>query len=238
MAAEISVFARNLRFLRKRRQQSQAEFALALGLWEETLIRFEQGRAEPDLATLVAIADALQAPVDYLLRNDLERRFQQLDGRSIRLILLDVDGTLTDGGMYYSESGDQFKRFQAKDGLAIHRLITRHGVQFGLISAGYTEQLLRRRAAALGIERVYCGTRPKIEVAEEWLAGMGLTLQQTAFIGDDLNDLPLLRRAGFSACPADAAPQVKAAAHLVLARKGGEGCVREFIEEVLGADLL
>jgi YrbI family 3-deoxy-D-manno-octulosonate 8-phosphate phosphatase len=85
---------------------------------------------------------------------------------------------------------------------------------------------------------VYCGTRPKIEVAEEWLAEMGLSLQQMAFIGDDLNDLPLLRKAGFSACPADAASQVKAAVHLVLSRKGGEGCVREFIEEVLGADLL
>lgn len=233
----MSHFAQNLRFIRQQRQLAEADFALSLDLWEDTLKRYERGKAEPDLDTLLRIADSLDLPLDHLLRRDLALERQRIANRKVRLILLDVDGTLTDGRMYYSESGDQFKAFHTKDGLIIHRLIKRQGMQFGFVSSGSTEALMRRRAETLGVQHLYAGTRPKVQVIEAWCEQMSLRFEQVAFVGDDLNDVPLLRRVGVSACPADAVLPVKNAAQVILTRRGGEGCIREFLEEVLGYDV-
>lgn len=233
----VSFFAKNLRFIRQQKQLSEADFALMLGIWEDTLKRFERAKAEPDLDTLISIAEALDQPLDHLLKRDLDLQRQRLLNRRIKLILLDVDGTLTDGRMYYTESGDQMKSFNVKDGMMIYRLISRQGMQFGLVSSGYLENLMQQRAETLGIQRVYAGRRPKVQVVNEWLEEMNLRMEQVAFVGDDLNDLPLLKRVGVSACPADAVAQVKAGVDVVLTRAGGMGCVREFLEEHLGYDI-
>jgi YrbI family 3-deoxy-D-manno-octulosonate 8-phosphate phosphatase len=230
----LSFFAANLRFLRKKHQITSSDLALVLGVWEDILLRYEQGNTEPGTDALIALADHFHVPLDHLLREDLEARHRLLAGRDIQLILLDVDGTLTDGALYYTEQGDEIKRFHAHDGMVIHRLIRRKNIQFGIVSASPNENILQRRANALGIQRLYFGTRPKVEVVDEWLAESGLNYSQIAYVGDDLNDLPLIRKAGLSACPADAVPQVKQAVHTVLKRNGGHACVREFLEEVMG----
>jgi len=233
----VSFFGKNLRFLRQTRQLSESDFALQLHIWEDTLKRFEREKAEPDLDTLVTIAEALGMPIDHLLKRDLQLIHQRISKRRIRLILMDVDGTLTDGRMYYTESGEQMKAFNTKDGMIISRLIKRKGLQFGLISSGMTESLLRHRAETLGIQHVYTGPRPKVEVINEWSIQLGIKLEQMAFIGDDVNDLGLMKHVGISACPADAVPQIRGVVDMILTRKGGEGCVREFLEEVLGFDV-
>ena len=188
--------------------------------------------------TLVTIADALDMPIDHLLKRDLQLMHQRIAKRRIRLILMDVDGTLTDGRMYYTESGEQMKAFHTKDGMIISRLIKRKGLQFGLVSSGMTESLLQHRAQTLGIQHVYTGGRPKIEVINEWSIQLGIKLEQMAFIGDDVNDLALMQHVGISACPADAVRQVRETANIILTRRGGEGCVREFLEDVLGYDIV
>lgn len=234
----MSLFGKNIRYIRQQQRLSAAAFAQQIGVWEDTLRRYEREREEPSLDTLVEIADALQLPLDRLLRRDLEAEATRRTGLDIRLVLFDVDATLTDGGMYYTENGDQIKRFNSKDGLIIHRLISRQrGLTFGFVSATKAGEILRRRAADLGIERVYAGSQPKVEVVDAWLAELGLTYTHLAFVGDDLNDLPLIKRAGLSACPADAVRQVQAAVDVVLSRAGGQGCIREFLEDVMGYDV-
>ena len=233
----MSFFAKNFRFLRQQQGLTQAEFALLFDLWENTIDRYEKGKAEPDLEALVRISDAINLPIDHLLKRDLQLQQARIKARKIKLILLDVDGTMTDGGMYYSESGDQMKRFHTKDGLIIHRLISRQKVQFGFISSGSTEYLMKKRAETLGVQRLYAGTQPKVKVIDQWLSEMGIRYENLTYVGDDLNDLPVIQKAGVSACPADAVPRVRMASQVVLSRAGGQGCVREILEEVLGFDV-
>jgi YrbI family 3-deoxy-D-manno-octulosonate 8-phosphate phosphatase len=149
---------------------------------------------------------------------------------SIKLLILDIDGVMTDGGMYYTESGDEFKRFNSKDGLGIQRLIAKHGVNVGIISNGHNVNLINRRAALLGISHVYVGKGNKLEKLIAWCANLNISLSDVAFIGDDINDLECMQVVGTTACPADAMPKIKSIAHTILTRKGGDACVREFIE--------
>lgn len=228
----------NLAFLRKQKKLSLADFALLIGVWEDTLRRYEKGKAEPDLETLLSISDHLNIPVEHLLRRNMDLQHQRMNAKSLKLVLLDIDGTMTDGGMYYTESGDQFKRFNVHDGMMIHRMITRHGMKFGFISSGSAEGIIRRRAETLGVQFVHAGREPKTDIIDTWLKQLNLTYESIAYVGDDLNDLAVLKKAGISACPADAVMPVKMAVDVVLSRKGGQGCVRELLEEVLGYDVL
>lgn len=184
----------------------------------------------------------ITTPEDLELAGQIYSRLQKLPLQlpqrdQIKLILLDVDGTLTDGGVYYAESGEEMKKFNVKDGLAIHRMISRYNMTFGLISSGTTPHILARRAEKLGIQRTYSGPEPKIHIVSQWLEELGLDFSAVVYAGDDLNDLAVIRKAGFSACPADAADQVKKAVNKVLHTSGGQGCIRELLEEVLGFDL-
>lgn len=230
-------FDANMRFLRARAGATLADFASLLALSPQTLQYYEEGQLEPQLSELLLLADRLAMPVEVLLRRDLQGQFDRLSRQDIRLILLDVDGTLTDGGMYYTETGDQIKRFEVKDGIAIRRVARRYSISFGLISSGTAEGLIRKRAEALDITRVFAGSGVKSHIVDGWLEEMDLTYAQLAYIGDDLNDLSVIEKAGLSACPADAVRQVKAAVDIVLKTKGGQGCAREFLEEVLGYDI-
>lgn len=155
------------------------------------------------------------------------------DPKDIKFLSLDVDGVMTDGFMYYSESGEEIKRFSTKDGRGIIEL-QKAGVQVGLISSGRKLNIIEGRAKTLGIERYHVGTGPKKDVLEKWCAEMGITPAQCAHIGDDINDREILQAVGISACPADAVPSIREMVDIVLQYNGGQGAIREFIEEHLG----
>lgn len=152
----------------------------------------------------------------------------------IRLFLTDVDGTLTDGGMYYTSTGDTMKKFNTRDGMGL-QLMQRAGVKVGIVTSENTE-IVTRRAEKLGLDYLVQGRRDggKLAAVRDICAEMGITLDETAYIGDDVNCAELLRHAGIAACPADAMPQVKAIPGIrVMTLKGGDGCVREFINQLL-----
>jgi YrbI family 3-deoxy-D-manno-octulosonate 8-phosphate phosphatase len=149
--------------------------------------------------------------------------------RPIRLLVLDVDGTLTDGGMYYATDGSEMKRFHTRDGRAIMRAQAA-GVRVALLSAGLNGDAVHLRAKALGISLVHVGSGPKAPVLAGWIRELGLDATEVAFIGDDTNDLDAMQLAGVRACPSDADPAVQRAAEVVLSTAGGHGCVREFID--------
>ncbi|MFP4094120.1 MAG: KdsC family phosphatase [Cyclobacteriaceae bacterium] len=152
-----------------------------------------------------------------------------LDLSHIRLIVLDIDGTLTDGGVYISEKGDEMKKYNTKDGMAIKRLI-RKGINVAFISASSSLMTVKKRADMLGVKYCYVGEDEKTGVLEKWLQEMSLTHEQVLFMGDDINDLAIMQKVGTSACPADASPQVREQAKIVLSRRGGDACFRELVD--------
>ena len=151
----------------------------------------------------------------------------------IRLLIMDVDGVLTDGRLIQDSLGHELKVFDVKDG---HGIVMAHRAQLrtALIS-GRESETITRRAQELGIELVFQKIWNKLEVYEKILAETRLPHAQVAYIGDDLVDIPLLRRVGLAAAVADAVDEVKAAAHLITQRCGGQGAVREVIELILRA---
>jgi 3-deoxy-D-manno-octulosonate 8-phosphate phosphatase (KDO 8-P phosphatase) len=180
------------------------------------------------------LVDELGMPLEILLHVDLAKRNEIVRSKDIRLVVLDVDGVLTDGGLYYLSNGEDAKRFDVKDGMAITRA-AKNGIEFGIISASSKSEVIRYRAEVLGIGNVYVGKTPKIEVLESWLYEKGLSYDNVAYLGDDINDVEVLKKAGLSAVPADAVPSAKRAADIVLRNPGGRGCVREFVEYYLEA---
>lgn len=158
-----------------------------------------------------------------------------MDGMvTIKLFLTDVDGVLTDGSMYYTESGDEFKKFNTRDGMGFE-LLRKAGIKTGIITSENT-QIVARRAAKIKADYLYQGHRDggKLTAALEICESEGITLSEVAYIGDDLNCISLLEKVGLAACPADAVEAVKAVPGIVLLhKKGGEGCVRELVEQIL-----
>ena len=153
--------------------------------------------------------------------------------RQIRLFATDVDGVLTDAGMYYSETGDEWKKFNTRDGMGI-KLLQRAGLVTAIVTQERTK-LVARRAEKLAIPELHQGAMDKLSVIREMAARHGLALEQVAYIGDDVNDVEALNAVGFSAAPADGLPDVVAAVDYVCRKKGGEGAVREVIEMILQA---
>lgn len=151
----------------------------------------------------------------------------------VRLLLLDVDGVLTDGTVEIRSDGTEAKRFFIRDGAALV-WAKRQGLQIGLLS-GRPSEATTRRAAELGIRVVVQGIGDKREGYAEILRTCELTDTDVAYMGDDLLDLPILARAGLSAAPVDAADEVKARVHWVSRHAGGRGAVREFVEQLLRA---
>ncbi len=151
----------------------------------------------------------------------------------IKLLLFDVDGVLTDGSIIVNGDGTESKQFNIRDGAGLV-WAQRAGLSVGLLSARLADAT-SVRAMQLGITIVVQGAANKLAGYEQILADEGLTDEQVGYMGDDLQDLPVLRRAGFSAAPADAAPEVRAAVHWISASGGGRGAVRECVEHVLRA---
>ena len=150
----------------------------------------------------------------------------------IKLLILDVDGVMTDGGMYVSENGDQMKRYNTQDGMGIMHL-TKTGFQVGIISSGFTNNMVQKRAELLGIQNCYVGRDSKLEILKDWCQKLNFNLDEVAIIGDDINDLEVMKNIGLAVCPANAVNSVKTQCHIILSKKGGDGCVREFIDNYL-----
>jgi 3-deoxy-D-manno-octulosonate 8-phosphate phosphatase (KDO 8-P phosphatase) len=149
----------------------------------------------------------------------------------IKLLLLDVDGVMTDGGIYYTNSGDEMKKFNIKDGYGIVKL-HRAGIQVGIIT-GRTSNIVTRRAEDLGIKEVHQNLENKLTAYESILSRLQLKDREAAYIGDDEFDLEVLARVGFSAAPADALPIVRKQVQYVCSSAGGNGAVREVIDLIL-----
>ena len=152
---------------------------------------------------------------------------------SIELILSDVDGVLTDGGLYFDNEGIESKKFHIRDGLGI-KFWQRAGCRFGVLTAR-TSQIVRLRAAELGVDLVRQGFENKLPAAQEMIRQLRLAPEQVCYVGDDLTDLPVLRYVGLGVAVADASSDVRQRADLVTALPGGKGAVRELIETLLRA---
>lgn len=159
----------------------------------------------------------------------------RVDASKIKLIVLDVDGTLTDGGIYILESGEQFKKFNAKDGLGVQRAVQK-GYIVGIISQSKSHRMILKRAEMMGVAKCYVGDAPKLAVLESWCEELDLRFDEVAYLGDDINDLEIIETVGLTACPADAMPKIMDACDVVLTKKGGEGCVREFLDRFFVQD--
>jgi 3-deoxy-D-manno-octulosonate 8-phosphate phosphatase (KDO 8-P phosphatase) len=153
--------------------------------------------------------------------------------KPLRLVAFDVDGVLTDGGLYLSDSGEEFKRFNSLDGHGL-KMLKASGVELAIIT-GRTSKCVELRARNLGISRLYQGVEDKLAVMQALLAELKLAPEAAAFMGDDVVDLPVMRRVGL-ALSVPAAPQVvRDHAHYVSLREAGHGAVREVCEMILGA---
>ena len=169
-------------------------------------------------------ATEIDEPDDWIILENLMRKHvlskRKEAKKNIKLFLCDVDGTLTDGGMYYSENGDEFREA---------------GIKTGIITSEDT-QIVANRAKKLKVDFLYQGKRygGKLAAAKEICEQLGITLNEIAYIGDDVNCMELLEAVGMKACPADACEKVKKIAGIrVMTKNGGDGCVREFIEKIL-----
>ena len=153
--------------------------------------------------------------------------------KHIRLAIFDVDGVLTDGSLYISDSGDEYKAFNTLDGHGM-RMLKQSGVELVIVS-GRTSRCVEMRAQNLGIGLLYQGVEDKLEIYSSLLAKFGLAPEATAFIGDDVVDLPVMRRCGLAICVRDSPALVKQHAHYVTQLPGGRGAVREICELIMQA---
>jgi 3-deoxy-D-manno-octulosonate 8-phosphate phosphatase (KDO 8-P phosphatase) len=154
--------------------------------------------------------------------------------QSIRLVVLDVDGTMTDGRLYYGAAGEAFKAFDVRDGHGLRLLSMYGGVKLAVLT-GRRADLVEQRCRELSIDRVVGGSRAKGLAIEQIAADLGVPLAATAFMGDDVNDLPALRKVAFSCAPKDAATEVVREVRWVSSRPAGRGAVRELCELLLAA---
>lgn len=148
---------------------------------------------------------------------------------NIKLFGCDVDGTLTDAGMYYTENGDELKKFNTRDGMGI-KLLRESGI-ITLIITSENTKIVENRAKKLKVDYLYQGVQNKLEIIEELLKKLNIDKSEFAYIGDDINDKEILEFAGLKACPNDAMEIIKNIDNiLIMSKKGGEGTVREFID--------
>lgn len=152
----------------------------------------------------------------------------------IKLVLLDVDGTLTDGGIYRGNNGEELKRFNVKDGYAIVNA-QKLGIEFGIIT-GRKSELVEIRSNELKIKYLYQGISEKTVILEEIMQKTGLKKEEIAYMGDDLNDILIMKQSGLTGAPKDAADEVIQIVDFVSGKNGGSGAVKEFVEYILKKD--
>jgi YrbI family 3-deoxy-D-manno-octulosonate 8-phosphate phosphatase len=139
---------------------------------------------------------------------------------------------LTDGGMYYSDTGDEMKKFNTKDGMGMLELKKTH-IKTAILSSGFKKNIGENRAKTLQVDKFYIGRESKLKILKIWLKELKISFKNVAYIGDDINDLEIINKVGFSACPMDAVEIIKQYVDVILFKKGGDGCVREFIDNYL-----
>jgi N-acylneuraminate cytidylyltransferase len=167
--------------------------------------------------------------VEHLLkkRSSVEKERTE----KIKLFATDVDGVLTDAGMYYANNGEELKKFNTKDGKGIE-LLRNKGIITAIITSENTK-IVERRASKLKIDILYQGVEDKLQIINEMIAKNNIKLDEVCYIGDDLNDLEVLKAVGFSCCPNDAVEKIKNVVDYVCVKKGGEGCVREVCDYLI-----
>lgn len=217
----------NIKFLLHRQNKNEELFYTSLGFDSEMIFNMVMGHSHPSPAQLVLISDAMGYTIDDLLRKNFQAVYS--DHKEIKMLVVDVDGVMTDGGMYFSDSGFEIKKYNAKDGLALMRM-EKNGIKTGMLSHGFNRELIRTRAALLGLSYHYTGQDNKDVVLSRWSEETGISPEHIAYLGDDLNDLPAMKIAGFTAVPSDAAAGIRKHADVVLSAAGGRGCVRELAE--------
>jgi 3-deoxy-D-manno-octulosonate 8-phosphate phosphatase (KDO 8-P phosphatase) len=167
---------------------------------------------------------------------DIELKNRNIDlaerARKIKLVLTDCDGVLTDTGVYYSPEGETMKRYSIRDGMGVERLRNMLGIETGIITGEESGSVLKR-AEKLGIIYLYRGIKNKLSLLPEILSAAKLKSENIAFIGDDVNDLELLKEVGLSASPADGTDFVKNVVHYICRNNGGNGAFREFAELII-----
>jgi N-acylneuraminate cytidylyltransferase len=185
-------------------------------------------------------ATEIDEPDDWIILERLMQKYviSKEQKKKIKLFLTDVDGVLTDGGMYYSENGDELKKFNTRDGMAFE-LLRNAGIKTGIITSENTK-IVENRARKLNVDYLYQGKREsgKLAAVKEICEKEGISLNEVAYIGDDINCYELLAAVGLSACPANAEEkirQIPAIKHLD--KNGGEGCVREFVNYIIGHEI-
>jgi 3-deoxy-D-manno-octulosonate 8-phosphate phosphatase (KDO 8-P phosphatase) len=152
--------------------------------------------------------------------------------QKIKLLLTDCDGVLTDGGVYYSANGEEMKKFNIRDGMGVERLRNLADVETGIIT-GELSGSVKQRAEKLKISELHLGIKDKSTLLLDILLRKNLSSEQIAYIGDDVNDLEIMKTVGLTACPADAISFVKNQADYLCENKGGEGAFREFAELII-----
>ena len=151
--------------------------------------------------------------------------------KKIKILVMDVDGTLTDGCIYMGSQGEAMKAFNAQDGYAIAQILPTIGIT-PVIITGRNSQIVANRAAELKITHLHQGVHDKLSLLREIAREQGAAREEVAYIGDDLNDLDCIRWCGLTGCPADAVPEIRSAVDFVSSRNGGRGAVREFIDYI------
>lgn len=151
-----------------------------------------------------------------------------------KLILTDIDGVWTDGGMYYDQTGNEWKKFHTYDSAGV-LFAHKKGIPIGIIT-GEKTQIVGRRAQKLKIDFLLQGVSDKLSAAKDLCKSLNVKLEDVAYIGDDINDVPLLQAVGFSAAPKSAPEYIKRKVMYITNTRGGEGCFREFVEYILGID--
>ena len=175
----------------------------------------------------------IDEPLDWIVAEKIMReniiRKNIIDVRKIKIFLSDVDGVLTDGGMYYTENGDEMKKFCVYDGMAF-KLLQERGLKVGIITTE-DRDLNRRRARKLNLDFDFHGAEDKLKIIRDLCVKENITLEEIAYIGDDINCFKLLSNVGLSACPLNAVDEIKNIPNIIcFNKKGGEGVFREFVE--------
>ncbi|MGB0979907.1 MAG: KdsC family phosphatase [Croceimicrobium sp.] len=192
-----------------------------------TIERFSRG-ASLEVFDLFRIAEETGYPAEVLFKKRIDQA-----PKKVKMLVMDCDGVLTKGEMIVSTDGEHTKIFNVKDGMGIKRA-QESDIIVGIISHGHSTGVVEARAKQLGIELVYVGKEPKIEILEKWLKAENLGFDEVAYIGDDVNDIPVLEAVGAAFAPADAVEEVLLHPDVkVLNKKGGEGCIRQLVEEHL-----
>ena len=225
----MNYFKKNIRYLKKKHNISINEIAETAKKDIIYIEQCERGITTPDTDTLIAFSTIFNISIDKLIKTNISESENLIKNKDIKLLVCDIDGVLTDGGMYYTENGDEMKKFNTKDGMALLN-IKEKGIKTAFLSSGFKTNIGTNRAKTLKTDFVYIGRDPKLGILKNWCKELDIELSNVAYLGDDVNDIKIIKEVGISACPANAVVEVKNSANIILNSNGGDACVREFID--------